>query len=140
MDERKEKLLLGLNQKKDEYLKLLEKYERLQNERLKQRADTLYTIYGLFLDCLEYPNRTRIEHVDKFICACKGDLEENDLEVLRKVRNLILNDVDVAVKTVFPLSRKISLAAKENNEIEQDIQKAKEISSRSDSILNDSGK
>ena len=58
--------------------------------------------------CLEYPNRTRIEHVDQFIIASKYDLKEEDLEELRKVRNLIINDVDVAIKTVFPCSRKIS--------------------------------
>jgi len=101
-EDRKEKLLKGLNFKKDEYLKLLEKYEKLQDEKRKQRYDTLYTVYGLFSDCLEYPSRTRIEHVEKFVDACKADLKEEDLEELRKIRNLVINDLYVALKTVFP--------------------------------------
>lgn len=108
MKDRKTKLSKGLNFKKDEYLKLLEKYERLQDERRKQRYDTLYTIYGLFSDCLEHPDRTRVEHVEKFIVACKGDLKEEDLEELRKIRKMVINDFDVAVKTVFPCARKLT--------------------------------
>ncbi len=108
MEERRDKLFKGLNFKKDEYLKLLEKYERLQDEKRKQRYDTLYTAYGLFSDCLEYPNRTRVEHVDRFITASKADLKEEDLEELRKVRNLVINDFEVAIKTIFPCSRKLT--------------------------------
>lgn len=119
MEDRRDKLFKGLNFKKDEYLKLLEKYEKLGDEKRKQRYDTMYTVYGLFSDCLEYPNRTRIEHVDQFIIACKHDLKEEDLKELRNVSKMVINDFDVAVKTIFPCARKI---------IEEE------------SILNDSGK
>lgn len=108
MEDRRDKLFKGLNFKKGEYLKLLEKYERLQDEKRKQRYDTLYTVYGLFLDCLEHPNYTRIENVDRFIVASKCDLKEEDLEELRKVRNLVINNFDVAIKIVFPCSRELS--------------------------------
>lgn len=107
MEVRRTKLFKGLNFKKDEYLKLLEKYERLQDGRRKQRYDTLYTVYGLFLDCLEHPDRTRMEHIEKFIVACKSDLREEDLEELRKIRIMVLNDLEVAIKTVFPCARKL---------------------------------
>ena len=107
MESRRDKLFQGLNFKKDEYLKLLEKYERLGDEKRKQRYDTLYTVYGLFLDCLEYPGRTRMEHVEKFIIACKADLKEEDLEELRKIRKIVINDLEVAIKTVFPCARKL---------------------------------
>lgn len=111
MEDRRTKLFKGLNFKKEEYLKLLEKYERLQDERRKQRYDTLYTVYGLFMDCLEYPGRTRIEHVDQFIIACKHDLKEEDLEELRNVREMVINDFEVAIKTVFPCARKLDEAS-----------------------------
>lgn len=107
MEDRRTKLFKGLNFKKDEYLQLLEKYQKLQDKTRKQRYDTLYTIYGLFLDCLEHPDRTRIEHVEKFIVACKRDLKEEDLEELRKIRKMVINDFDVAVKTIFPCARRI---------------------------------
>ena len=107
MEDRKNKLFKGLNFKQDEYLKLLEKYQKQQDKIRKQRYDTLYTIYGLFLDCLEYPDRTRMEHVEKFIVACKTDLKEEDLEELRKIRTMVLNDLEVAIKTVFPCARKL---------------------------------
>ena len=107
MENRRTKLFKGLNFKKDEYLKLLEKYQKLQDKTRKQRYDTLYTVYGLFLDCLEHPDRTRIEHVEKFIVACKADLKEEDLEELRKIRKIIINDLEVAIKTVFPCARKL---------------------------------
>ncbi len=108
MEDRRTKLFKGLNFKKDEYLKLLEKYERLQDERRKQRYDTLYTVYGLFSDCLEHPDRTRTEHVEKFIVACKADLKEEDLEELRSVRKMVINDFDGAVKTVFLCAKKLT--------------------------------
>lgn len=108
MEDRRTKLFKGLNFKKDEYLNLLEKYERLQDEKRKQRYDTLYTIYGLFSDCLEHPNRTRIEHVDKFIDACMVNLKEEDLEELRNVRKMVINDFEVAIKTVFPCAKKLT--------------------------------
>ena len=108
MESRRDKLFKGLNFKKDEYLKFLEKYEKLQDEKRKQRYDTLYTVYGLFLDCLEYPNRTRVEHVDRFIGASKTDLREEDLEELRKVRTMVINDFEVAIKTVFPCARELT--------------------------------
>ena len=107
MEDRKNRLFKGLNFKQDEYLKLLEKYQKQQDKTRKQRYDTLYTIYGLFLDCLEYPDRTRMEHVEKFIVACKADLKEEDLEELRKIRTMVLNDLEVAIKTVFPCARKL---------------------------------
>lgn len=107
MEDRRTKLFKGLNFKKDEYLKLLEKYQKLQDKRRKQRYDTLYTIYGLFLDCLEHPERTRMEHIEKFIVACRADLKEEDLEELRKVRSLVINDFEVAIKTIFPCARKL---------------------------------
>lgn len=107
MEDRRTKLFKGLNFKKDEYLKLLEKYQKLQDKRRKQRYDTLYTIYGLFLDCLEHPERTRMEHVEKFIVACKADLKEEDLEELRKIRKMVINDLQVAIKIVFPCARKL---------------------------------
>ncbi len=107
MEDRRTKLFKGLNFKKDEYLKLLEKYQKLQDKTRKQRYDTLYTIYGLFLDCLEHPDRTRMEHVEKFIVACRVDLKEEDLEELRKIRKMVINDLEVAIEMVFPCARKL---------------------------------
>lgn len=107
MEEYRDKLLKGLHFKKDEYLRLLEKYEKFMDLKRKQRYDTMYTIYSLILDCLEHPNRTRIDHVDGFINAVKKDLKEQDLEELRNVRSLVINDVEVAIYTVFPGCRKL---------------------------------
>ena len=107
MEDRRTKLFKGLSFKKDEYLKLLEKYQKLQDKRRKQRYDTLYTVYGLFLDCLEHPDRTRVEHVEKFIVACRTDLKEEDLEELRKVRKIVINDLEVAITATFPCAHKL---------------------------------
>lgn len=124
MEDRRTKLFKGLNFQKEQYLKLLEKYERLQDERRKQRYDILYTVYGLFLDCLEYPGRTRMQHIEKFIIACKSDLKEEDLEELRNVRKMILNDLEVAIKTVFPCARKLDKEPKQqftqNTKVQED--------------------
>lgn len=140
METRRTKLFKGLTFKKDQYLKLLEKYERLQDERRKQRYDTLYTVYGLFLDCLEHPGRTRMEHVEKFIVACKTDLKEEDLEELRKIRTMVLNDLEVAIKTIFPCARKLG----ENSETVHNNEPTKQLNlntkvQEGSPILNDFG-
>lgn len=91
MESHREKLIQGLNFRKDEYFKLFKKYVNSLGVSKKQRCEIMYKTYGLFLDCLEHPDKTKVVDVDNFIIASKNDLKEEDLEELRKVRKLVLN-------------------------------------------------
>ena len=110
----KETKLHGIRAKQSDYLEQLNKAEKK-----KQRTDTLYTAYGLYGDCLEFPEKTKISDVDKFIIASKGDLEEKDLKELRDLRTFVQNDIDVAVLNVFPGSKRIEMSEKEWMEMQE---------------------
>ena len=98
----KEAKLHGIRLKEKEYLEQLNKIEKKQ-----QRIDTLYTAWGLFGDVLEHPEKTKVKDVEGFIRASKADLQEGDLEELRKVFDLVTDDIDVTIMTVFPGNKKI---------------------------------
>lgn len=100
----KESKIHGLRLRAKELSKLHDKHTRL-----KARYDAFYTAVDLMADCLEYPDKTTIEATDHFIKSIKDDLEENDLVELRKIREFILSDINVAIETVFPGSKKINI-------------------------------
>ena len=93
----KEEKIKGIRFREQELLRDLEKAEVK-----KQRIDTMYTIYGLMGDCLEDAIKTPMESVDEFVKASLKDLKESDLIEIRQLRGDILNDIEVAIKTVFP--------------------------------------
>ena len=61
-------------------------------ERRKQRIDTMYTAYGLFRDCLEVADKTKLNHVTQFILASKQDLKEEDLTELREAYKWVVTE------------------------------------------------
>ena len=75
--------LKGIRARELELKKDYLKYIQNENKKQEERYDTMYTIYGLFGDCLESPHLTKLDHVQDYILKVKQYLNKSDLNELR---------------------------------------------------------
>ncbi len=62
-----------------------------------ERYDAFYSCYGVLADCFEAPHKNRFPQVAKYISSVKQFMKEEDLEELRKIYALLIQDYDVLV-------------------------------------------
>ena len=97
MEMNKEEWIKGIRSREKE---LKEKWQKFfdskgAKDKETERYDAFYTCYGLFGDCLEFPHKTRLEHVNTFIVSIKQYLKPNDLGELRELYKTLAKDLDV---------------------------------------------
>src|SRR3990167_5674021 len=75
-------------------------------DQLAEKYRKLFERYSAFAEAYELMGNVLhdgipMSHVDEIIIQSSTDLEEADLNELRKLREFILNDMDIAVKEVL---------------------------------------
>ena len=85
-------VLQDLRNKEKEY-----KGEYTKYGSLCEKYDALYTAYGLFADCIESPNQTKLSSVNTVMKELKGVLDEGILNELRVLYKSLSNELDIAM-------------------------------------------